>query len=192
MPATMVSLRHHTDILAASSLTSPIATAPSGMYLHLCVLLHCAGTHMPAVSVRMAAALAGKDRSTILRAIESGKLSATKSEFGRFLIEPSELERVYGALRPAPVQTDAVQEHAPADTGALMRELEHLRETLERERAHREEMGGMYERDRRAWEDERAFFRELVGKQTDQLKLLTDQRQPDARPGFWQRLMRRA
>jgi hypothetical protein len=147
---------------------------------------------MPFVSVRMAAALAGKDRSTILRAIESGKLSATRSELGRFLIDPAELERVYGTLHPAPAQTDALPQNAPPDTGALMQELAHLREALERERAHREEIGSMYERDRQSWEEERAFFRELVGKQTDQLKLLTDQREQAPRPGFWARMLRRA
>jgi hypothetical protein len=144
------------------------------------------------ISVRMAAALTGKDRSTILRAIESGKLSATKSELGRFLIDPAELERVYGTLHPAPAHSEAVQEDAPLGTGAVMQELAHLRELLERERAHREELGSMYERDRRAWEDERAFFRDLVGKQGDQLKLLTDQRAAPARAGFWQRMLGKA
>ena len=142
--------------------------------------MHCAGTHMPAVSVRMAAALAGKDRSTILRAIESGKLSATKNDFGRFLIEPAELERVYGMLRPAPVHSDAMPEDAPHDTGAPARELELMREMLERERAHHAEMHAAYERDRRTWEEERSFFRELVTKQTDQLKLITDQREKES------------
>ncbi len=141
--------------------------------------MHCAGTHMPAVSVRMAAALAGKDRSTILRAIESGKLSATKNDFGRFLIEPAELERVYGMLRPAPVHLDVVHEDAPLDTGAPARELELMREMLERERAHLAEVHAAYERDRRAWEEERIFFRELVTKQTDQLKLIADQREQE-------------
>ena len=60
---------------------------------------------MPLVSIRTASELTGKDRTTVNRAISAGKLSATKSEHGHYLIDPAELERVYGTLHtPAPVQ----------------------------------------------------------------------------------------
>ena len=148
---------------------------------------------VPHVSVRVAAHLAGKDRSTILRAIKSGVLTATKTELGRLLIDPAELERVYGMLQPAPVDGEALPEHAPGDTGAAVREIELLREMLERERAHHEEVHGTYERDRRAWEEERAFMRSLLDRQTEQVKLLTDERQRKERhsPTLWARLWRR-
>jgi hypothetical protein len=132
---------------------------------------------VPHVSVRVAAHLAGKDRSTILRAIKSGVLTATKTELGRLLIDPAELERVYGMLQPAPVDGEALPEHAPDGTGAAVREVKLLREMLERERAHHEEVHGTYERDRRAWEEERAFMRGMLDKHTDQIKLLADQRE---------------
>jgi hypothetical protein len=46
-----------------------------------------------------AAIATGRDRSTILRAIRSGKLSATRDPATRgWLVEPAELARVYGAL----------------------------------------------------------------------------------------------
>ena len=45
---------------------------------------------MALVSARDAAKLAGKDRSTILRAIESGRMSGQKTERG-YLIDPAEL-----------------------------------------------------------------------------------------------------
>ena len=54
---------------------------------------------MPPMNARTAAQLTGKDRSTILRAVESGRLSASKDERGQWLIDPAELERVYGSLR---------------------------------------------------------------------------------------------
>lgn len=128
--------------------------------------------HMPPVNVRTAAKLARRDRSTLTRMIDRGKLSATKDESGRYLIDPAELERVFGALAPHDADTDAeldaVHENAQADN-ALERELEVVRELLEAERT-------MHERERRTWEDERSFLRSLVEKQTDQVKLLTDQR----------------
>src|SRR3954454_14084105 len=47
-------------------------------------------------TLRQAAKAAGKDRTTILRAILSGKLSATRDEAtGSWLIEPAELHRLY-------------------------------------------------------------------------------------------------
>src|SRR5215217_7525437 len=62
---------------------------------------------MPLVTIRTAADLTGKDRTTLNRAIASGKLSATKSELGHYLIDPAELERVYGTLHiPAHVHSD--------------------------------------------------------------------------------------
>jgi excisionase family DNA binding protein len=140
---------------------------------------------MPLVTIRTAAELTGKDRTTLNRAIASGKLSATKSDFGHYLIDPAELERVYGTLHtPAQVRLDELHNSgAQAHTDAVALAL--TREMLERERAERE-------RERQQWEEERAFFRELVGKQTDQLKLLTDQREQAPRPGFWARMLRRA
>jgi len=43
-----------------------------------------------------AAKRVGKSKTTILRAIRSGKLSANKNEVGGYSIDPSELARVYG------------------------------------------------------------------------------------------------
>ena len=131
---------------------------------------------MPQLNVRDAAKLAGKDRSTITRAIEKGRLSASRDEAGRFLIDPAELERVFGTLLSPDVLDDdrADVEHddaRAAHEGALARELELVREMLERERLERE-------RERRSWEDERAFMRGLIDKHTDQIKLLTDRREP--------------
>jgi Helix-turn-helix domain len=127
---------------------------------------------MPPVDVRTAARLARRNRSTLTRMIERGRLSAARDENGRYLIDPAELERVFGTLSPYDARTDAgvdaVHENARADN-ALARELEVVRELLEAERT-------MHERERRTWEDERTFLRALVEKHTDQIKLLTDQR----------------
>jgi excisionase family DNA binding protein len=143
---------------------------------------------MPHLSVREAAKLAGKDRSTILRAIDHGRLSATRDEHSRFRIDPAELERAFGQLYAPAVrtagETDALPHPAPADlprTATLEREVELLREML-----------SMHERERQGWEEERAFLRNLVETQAAQVKLLTDQREQAPRSGFWQRMLGRA
>ena len=121
---------------------------------------------MADIPVRIAAVMIGKDRSTVLRAIESGKLSATRDERGRFLINIAELERAFGSLRSpdasAAADAAALQQVAAADAARAA--------ALEREVALLREM-------QRTWEEERAFLRGLVNRQTDQIKLLTDQRE---------------
>ena len=46
-------------------------------------------------SLQQAADAAGVNKSTVLRAIQAGKVSATRSEHGQWVIEPAELHRVY-------------------------------------------------------------------------------------------------
>jgi excisionase family DNA binding protein len=126
---------------------------------------------MPYLGTREAAALAGKDRSTILRAIKSGHLSATR-DGGGYLIDPAELERAFGTLRHVDASAEAVPPLAYADAARATaeREVELLREMLERERQS-------YERDRRQWEEERTFLRSMLDRQTEQVRMLTDQRE---------------
>lgn len=121
---------------------------------------------VPLINVRSAARLIGKDRSTVLRAIESGKLSASRDDHGRYQIDPAELERVYGTLGSPAARTDAdtaaMPQSASADAvraAALEREVTLLREM------------------QRQWEEERTFLRGMLERQTEQVRLLTDQRE---------------
>ncbi len=50
---------------------------------------------MPELSLSQAAKLMGKSKSTINRAIKSGKLSATRHEGGTYSIDPAELMRAF-------------------------------------------------------------------------------------------------
>jgi len=50
---------------------------------------------MPALSLSQAAKLTGKSKSTINRAIKTGKLSATRHEDGTYSIDPAELARAF-------------------------------------------------------------------------------------------------
>src|SRR5687767_11039229 len=110
---------------------------------------------MTFINVRIAAELAGKDRSTIIRAIEEGRLSATKDQRGRYQIDPAELERVYGTLRVPDERTDAGTDETPPSSSsdamraaALTREVELMRE--------------LWDRERRTWEEERTFLRSML------------------------------
>src|SRR4051794_18700397 len=120
-------------------------------------------TAMPPMSARTAAELTGKDRSTILRAIETGRLSASKNDQGHYLIDPAELERVYGSLR-APVQpadpADAASHDAyDAQPPPTNREVELLRESFAQER---KVWSDTLEHERRQWDEERTFLRGML------------------------------
>ena len=60
---------------------------------------------MAGLSLREAAQQAKTSRSTILRAIQSGRLSATRTDDGGYSIDPAELCRVYPPRPDAPDQS---------------------------------------------------------------------------------------
>lgn len=55
---------------------------------------------MPELSLSQAAKLTGKSKSTINRAIKTGKLSATRHEDGSYSIDPAELSRAFDVEPP--------------------------------------------------------------------------------------------
>ena len=69
---------------------------------------------MPAYTLAQAIAATGKSRSTLIRAIRSGKLSATRDESGTYLVEPSELHRIFQAITDGmpPDLSNGVSRHA--------------------------------------------------------------------------------
>jgi len=88
---------------------------------------------MTQLSIGQAAKLSGKSKSTISRAIKSGRLSANR-DGDRYLIDPAEITRVFGATGAQPAQWgDQQPKHATPDA-ALETEVRMLREMLERER----------------------------------------------------------
>ena len=92
---------------------------------------------MKRFTIGEAARLTGKSKSTISRAVKSGRISATR-DGNRVLIDPSELARVFDATVAQPLQSNDPQppeepHHAPA-VEALNTEIRMLREMLDRER----------------------------------------------------------
>lgn len=133
-------------------------------------------------TLRTAAQHTGTSKSTILRAIKSGRLSAARLEDGSYEIDAAELERVYPAQRMKQRAMDTVEHHAPSDLGgrtsdapgatpaALEAEIAGLREILRRADAAADEL----RRDRDTW-------RSMA---ENQQRLLADQRPRS----WWQRI----
>ena len=65
-----------------------------------------------------AAAACGVNKSTVLRAVKSGRISGTKDEFGTWHVEAVELHRIFPPVASAAASTDAVPRHAAPDAAA--------------------------------------------------------------------------
>ena len=89
------------------------------------------------LTLRQAADLCGASRSTIHRALKSGKLSGNRLEDGAWDIDPSELVRVFPWDISEPVQRDNPgqgREGANEREAVLVVKVEMLEHQLERER----------------------------------------------------------
>lgn len=75
-----------------------------------------------------AAHAAGVSKSTLRRAIERGRLSATRREDGSYEIDPAELHRVFP--RPSAATPEMARHDIPNGTGGLEREVAVLREVV--------------------------------------------------------------
>lgn len=138
-----------------------------------------------------AAKQVGKSKTTILRAIKKGRLSASRDENGNHQIDPSELARVYGGGAGAPEHVPvhgAPRTGAHAPGGAVENDLLKVRlgaaeqtiQDRDRELSHREQT--ITDLRHRLDTSER----ERSEAQTRLTALLTDQRPkalPEKRPG---------
>jgi hypothetical protein len=88
-----------------------------------------------------AAKATGKQKSTLLDAIRSGKISAVKDEHGHYQIDPAELHRVY---------PPTVREETPPNTSPTEL-LEQKIRFLERENARLEQAAADLREDRDHW-----------------------------------------
>jgi hypothetical protein len=105
-----------------------------------------------ALTLGQAAKVTGKNKTTILRAVRDGRISALRDESGQYAIEPIELFRLFprtpdaGVAQPAAEPADATLRNpggpaiATPDAGypllveELRRQIEEQREERERER----------------------------------------------------------
>lgn len=103
------------------------------------------------LSLTQAAKIAGKSKSTINRAIKSGKLSATRHDDGSYSIDSSELARAFPIGTPSGSKwVSAASPTEQARTATLEAENAALRAALDREREALDEM----RTDRDAWKQQ--------------------------------------
>jgi hypothetical protein len=87
------------------------------------------------LSLSQAARLTGRSKSTIGRAIKSGRLSASRNEDGTFGINPAELLRAFPKDAPEPVQHRPASGSRDRDETAELRARLAVAEALAEERA---------------------------------------------------------
>ncbi len=124
-----------------------------------------------------AAKAVGKSKTTLHRAIKSGKISASKADDGSYAIEPSELHRLFPSVTTgtpdAPLHRNDMEQQSNA-LGTLSIQLEMQEKERERERALLQETIADLREDRDKWrqqatallEDKRpkGFFKRLLGQ----------------------------
>lgn len=115
-----------------------------------------------------------KSKTTLHRAIKSGKISASKTDDGSYVIEPSELHRLYpsvtGGTADAPLLRNDTERQS-SDLGTLRIRLEMQEKERERERALLQETIADLREDRDKWRQQATALLE------------------DKRPrGFWRKL----
>jgi hypothetical protein len=105
------------------------------------------GAQRMSYSLQQAATACGVNKSTILRAIKAGKVSAVRDEHGQWQVEPAELHRTYPPVAATAERSDATQraELALANQRAALAEgrLSDLKAML-----------ADMQRDRDAWRDQ--------------------------------------
>ena len=104
-----------------------------------------------ALSLSQAAKVAGKSKSTINRAIKSGKISATRHDDGSYSIDASELSRAFQiGTHEGSEWISAALPIEPTGTAVLEAENAALRAALDRER----EIANDLMADRDAWKQQ--------------------------------------
>ena len=124
-----------------------------------------------------AAKATGKSKTTLHRAIKSGKISANKAVDGSYSIDPAELHRVFP---PATVATPVapLQRNEPEQSGNTLETLRIQLEMLEKER----------ERERALLQETIADLREDRDKWRQPAPALLEDHRPN---GFFKRLLKR-
>jgi len=127
-------------------------------------------------TLKEAAKATGKSKTTIHRALKSGKISAVKRDDGAYSIEPAELHRVFP---PVPEERTEERfnrndmEHLRNDQGTLRIQLETIEKERERERQQLQETITDLREDRDRWRQQatalledkrpRGFWKKLFG-----------------------------
>lgn len=148
---------------------------------------------MTQLTLPQAAKATGKDRTTLYRAIKSGKLTASKNANGDYQVDVSELERVYSVKvprnQPATLHEVASQRDATAENlnsnNDLVAEVAVLRAQIAALEADKRALA----EDKADLREERDNWRKAYEDQAATVKLLTDQRETSTpKVGLFKRL----
>jgi hypothetical protein len=161
------------------------------------------------LSLGQAAKEAGVAKSTISKALSSGKLSYREKNPEGYKIDPAELFRVYPRTTKTDAEETSPNDWQPGQAGAdtlpysakfeiqlaglksLIAEKDRRISDLESDRAQlREDRHRLTEN----WQDERVRLLKLLEDQTGAVKLLTDERSKlvaEVQHTFWQRMFGR-
>jgi hypothetical protein len=116
-------------------------------------------------SLGTAAIATGKSKTTIHRAIKSGKLSAFKNDDGTFEIDPAELHRVFDPVTHGVTGNSVMEQSVTPDAVALLaQENAFLKLQLEREREFNRDLQAMLKNE----SEERRKLTALLTHQKDQ------------------------
>jgi len=116
-------------------------------------------------SLGTAAIATGKSKTTIHRAIKSGKLSAFKNDDGTFEIDPAELHRVFDPVTHGVTGNTTMEQSVTPDVTALIaQENVFLKLQIEREREFNRDLQLMLKTE----SEERRKLTALVTHQQDQ------------------------
>jgi hypothetical protein len=129
-----------------------------------------------ALTLNQASKIFRRYKSTLLDAISAGRMSAPKDDRGRYSIDPAELHRVFPFQSqnrspdqsPEPQPTTSENQPEPADP-ALKREIELLREMLDKAEANADHWRALAERQQALLEDKRpkeprSLLQRLLGR----------------------------
>ncbi len=130
-----------------------------------------------------AAEATGKSKTTIHRAISSGKLSTMRNEQGEYEIDPSELMRVYDIVTPEPQKRNDMERSVTPvmldEAPVLRAEIEGLKQQLALLKDERDDL-------RRRLDEDSAERRRLTLLLTDPTNKPASA--PEPRPSFLKRL----
>lgn len=149
---------------------------------------------MSFLTLSQSAKAISKSKSTLNRAIKSGRLSAVRNEDGTFSIDPSELARVFPKTtqerEPEPRQ-ERVEERSGTEDSSKVAMLERL---LERERealAREREVSADLKEDRDRWRAQATgLLSDLRTAQDKAVPAPSPETLPRPQPkGFWKRLL---
>jgi excisionase family DNA binding protein len=128
------------------------------------------------LSAKEAATAVGMSKNGIIRAIHSGRLSATRSEGGQFEIDPAELFRVYDPVSTTDhLSWEVAGNETPAQSDDGVNQVAMLERII---RSHEETIA-----------DLRGQLAATTALATQLSAVIAQVQPPKAKPGWWARLL---